>query len=81
MIKLIDLLKEEYNGNDYVLPPDHKAFMRSEQGFSCAMCKYYSLQEGKHHCGSKEFELWNGSPFMNIDDPTKWCSDWFEPTA
>jgi len=79
MIKLTDFLKEEYSGNEYILPPDHKPFMYSKVGFSCAVCAHYSYENGEHKCSSGEFQKWYGSEVMKIDDPTKWCSDWFEP--
>ena len=79
MIKLTDLISEEYGGGEYSIPSNHVAFMHSPDGFSCANCKYYYHEDNKHKCGNDYFQKWNGSEIMKIEDPTKWCSDWFEP--
>lgn len=82
MIKLKDILEEKYGGGTYSVPADHKAFMKSSKGFGCHVCKYYSKEDGKHLCSSKHFIKWNdNSNVMKIDDPSKWCSDWFEPMS
>jgi len=78
MISLIKLLQEEIKG-DITLPSNHQPFMYSPDGFSCAVCKYYSYENDQHICGNQYYEAWNGNAVMDIKDPTKWCSDWFEP--
>ena len=79
MIKLLDLLENKKEEN---YPP----YMFSPIGFGCHVCKYYSLQDDKHHCGNKEYQDYMGTselidPVTNeqIKDPSKWCSNWFLP--
>jgi hypothetical protein len=80
MISLIQILKEGYKGTGpYEQPSNHKPFMYSKDGFNCSNCKYYANKDGKHICNNEYFEQWYGSEVMDIEDPTKWCSDWFEP--
>ena len=78
MISLIKILQEEIKG-EAVYPANHQPFMYSADGFSCSVCRYYSYENDQHICGNSLFEQWNGSEVMDIKDPTKWCSDWFEP--
>jgi|APCry1669189665_1035243.scaffolds.fasta_scaffold00037_8 hypothetical protein len=76
MISLIKILQEENKG-PIDLPSNHEPFMYSEHGFSCAKCKYYHFTNDQHICGNQYFQSWNGSGVMDIEDPNKWCSDWF----
>lgn len=78
MISLIKILQEEIKGEP-VYPANHQPFMYSSLGFSCAVCEYYSYENDQHICGNAQFAQWNGSEVMDIKDPTKWCSNWFEP--
>ena len=78
MIKLTDLLKE--NGEKY--PP----YMFSPIGFGCHVCEYYYKDKDKHMCSNKEYqkhmstnELIDPKTKEQIKDPSKWCSNWFEP--
>ena len=77
MIKFQEILKEH---------GDQPPYMYSKYGFGCHVCSYYELKEGKHHCNSKDYieymgtdELINPDTREQIKDPTKWCSNWFEP--
>jgi hypothetical protein len=78
MIKLTDLLKE--NGEKY--PP----YMFSPIGFGCHVCEYYYKDKDKHMCSNKEYQKYMGTNELidpktkeQIKDPSKWCSNWFEP--
>ena len=78
MIKLTDILKEHEG--------EPKPYMYSPVGFSCAVCEYYYMKDGKHYCNSKKYqeyigtnELINPKTGKQIKDPSKWCSNWFEP--
>ena len=79
MIKLFELIQEE-NGET---PP----FMYSPIGFSCAKCKFinYNKDEARWTCASPDYQKWAGTHYLNdengqpIEDPNKWCSNWFQP--
>ena len=77
MIKLIDLLKETEG--------EPKPYMYSPVGFSCAVCEYYYMDKGKHMCNNQYYKEYMGTKELvdydgkQIKDPTKWCSNWFEP--
>ncbi len=80
MVKLIDILKEHKEGEEY--PP----YMYSSVGFGCHVCEYYYMDGDKHMCSNKEYqkhmntnELINPKTGKQIKDPSKWCSNWFEP--
>jgi len=88
MIKLTELLNESPQ-SDY--PP----YMYSPVGFSCAVCKYHSIEEGKHICSNKYYQEYISEQFPKLEnpaelvdnngelikDPTKWCSNWFMPKS
>jgi hypothetical protein len=80
VIKLIDILKEHEEGEEY--PP----YMFSPIGFGCHVCNYYYVEEGKHMCSNKQYQKYIGTNELidpktgeQIKDPSKWCSNWFEP--
>lgn len=75
MFSLIELLLEEFGGKKFELPPDHKAGMHSEKGFSCAVCEYFHAEGNT--CGNEHFIAWKGDNKIP-GDPKKYCSDWFE---
>ena len=64
-------------------------FMFSPIGFSCAKCKYinWNKDESRWTCGNTEYQEWAGTHYLNdekgnpIEDPNKWCSNWFEPKS
>lgn len=70
---------KEHEGEEY--PP----YMYSPIGFSCAVCEYYYMEEGKHMCKNKQYQAYKGTNELvddegnQIQDPTKWCSNWFMP--
>jgi hypothetical protein len=76
MIKLLEILKES---EEY--PP----YMYSPIGFSCNVCKYHHVEEGKHMCSNKQYQEYMGTEELVdnegnlIKDPSKWCSNWFLP--
>ena len=81
MIRLKNLLNETGEGRE-----DYPPYMFSPIGFSCAMCEYYYVKDKKHRCGNEEYieymgtdELIDPKTRKQIEDPTKWCSNWFEP--
>ena len=79
MIKLTDLLKEGEEG--------YKPYMFSPVGFSCAVCKYmnYNKEEDRYTCSNTDYQEYMGTHYLvdennqPIEDPTKWCSNWFQP--
>lgn len=79
MIKLMKLIQEHEGGS----PP----FMYSPVGFSCAVCEYLvrNKDEDRWVCTNKDYQEWAGTHYLNdengqpIEDPKKWCSNWFEP--
>ena len=79
MIKLIDILKEHDR--------EPKPYMFSPVGFSCAVCEYYYKQDGKHMCKNQHYADYMGTNELvdengdQIKDPSKWCSNWFEPIS
>lgn len=67
-------------------PPNHEAGMEVPKGGSCCTkCEY--LNADKKTCSSQYFIRWEGpnKPAgsakipMPDGDPTRYCSDWFEP--
>ena len=86
MIKLTDLLKESPESS-------YAPYMYSPIGFSCAVCKYHYIEDGKHKCKNKYYQDYISNEFLAledvaelvdtngnpIEDPTKWCSNWFMP--
>jgi len=80
MIKLTDILKEHEEGEEY--PP----YMYSSVGFGCHVCNYYYEKDSKHMCRNEHYqelmgtdELINPKTKKPIKDPSKYCSNWFEP--
>lgn len=78
MIKLKSILKED--------KAKQSPYMYSSVGFSCDVCKYYhKSKDGKHMCSSKDYQEYMGTSELvdesgkQIEDPTKWCSNWFLP--
>lgn len=60
-------------------PKEHEPFMMSKEGFSCSVCEYFNKEGKEFKCKNEYFIKWQGSDKLDIKDPTKWCSDWFEP--
>ena len=78
MIKLSDLLKEEYGAGPYNLPENHKAGMKVPKGGACcANCKWWVSGE-KSHCSNKYYEEWAGTDQIPYS-PDQYCTDWWEP--
>lgn len=92
MIKLKQLIKEtdESVTDDSVYAP----FMYSEKGFSCKYCKFleYNKDESRWTCSNDDFQKYNAERFGKerahylldndgnpIENPAKWCSNWFLP--
>jgi len=79
MIKLINILKEHEEGEEY--PP----YMYSPIGFGCHVCSYYYVENEKHMCSNEYYQEHMGTAELvdeegnQIQDPSKWCSNWFEP--
>ena len=80
MIKLSQLLENE--GEEY--PP----YMFSPIGFGCHVCEYYYKKDDKHMCSNAEYkkhmktnELIDPKTKKQIKDPSKYCSNWFEPKS
>lgn len=93
MIKLKTILKEtnEVTMDDSYYPP----MMYSEKGFSCKACKFlnYNKEENRWTCANTDFQKYQESIGIEksrshyllddkgnpIEDPSKWCSNWFKP--
>lgn len=89
MIKLSDILLNE------VLEQESAPYMYSPVGFSCAVCKYlnYNKDESRWTCGNTQYQEYQKSRGVEesrahylldennqpIKDPSKWCSNWFQP--
>jgi hypothetical protein len=80
MIKLIDILKEHKEGEE-----EYPPYMFSPIGFGCHVCNYYYMKDDKHMCRNKQYQEYMGTDELvddegnQIKDPSKWCSNWFEP--
>jgi len=86
-------MKKEFNITDWVSKnrlkeqegEEYPPYMYSPVGFSCAVCKFYSMENGKHYCANKSYAAYKGTNELvddegnQIQDPTKWCSNWFLP--
>ena len=80
MIKLRSILKEE---KEQYVP-----YMHSPVGFGCHVCRfYYKTEDGKHMCNNEDYVKYKGTEELlddagnAIKDPSKWCSNWFKPSA
>jgi len=82
MIKLTDILKEHEEGEEY--PP----YMYSSVGFGCHVCEYLARNkdEDRWVCTNKEYQEYMGTHYLidpetkePVEDPSKYCSNWFEP--
>jgi hypothetical protein len=78
MIKLVDLLNEDYGGpGKLVLPSNHIAGLKVPKGGSCcANCKWWNKKE--QICTNTYYSDWaqtNKIPYS----PLEFCSDWWEP--
>lgn len=76
-MKLLDLIGEHAE--------EQKPYMYSAVGFGCHVCEYYYKRDGKHMCNNRDYIEWMGTEELvdesgrQIEDPSKWCSNWFEP--
>lgn len=83
MIKLIDILKEEFGGGEYKLPKTHKPGMRVPTGGACCLnCRFYNYndEQDTHECTNKLWQNWSGVKVIPLS-PNEYCSDWWEPMA
>ncbi len=83
MIKLTDLLKEEFGGGEYKLPKDHKPGMKVPKGGACcANCSWYEYDEEHelHVCNNKYYEKWAETKVIPYA-PNEYCSDWWQPAV
>jgi hypothetical protein len=81
MIKLTDLLKEDFGGGKYKLPKNHQPAMQVPHGGSCcANCRFFENDEehGEWKCSNKMYQEWSGNVVLPFN-PTEYCSDWWEP--
>lgn len=77
MIKLVNILSEQYGGGEYSVPSDHHAALQVPKGGSCCFnCKYWDNDE--HVCGNKYFYEWAKTDQIPVA-PDEYCSDWWEP--
>jgi hypothetical protein len=75
MIKLTDLLLEDYGGpGEMVLPSTHKAGLRVPKGGSCyANCKRWSPEE--QICNSQYYQEWAGTSTIPYA-ADEYCTNW-----
>ena len=77
MIKIIDILKENYGQNGkFQLPSTHQAGMKVPKGGSCcANCKFFV----DNKCQNKYYQRWSQTNDIPVS-ADEYCSDWWEPT-
>lgn len=78
MIKLKELLNEEYGGpGKYEIPANHKAGLKVPKGGSCcATCKYWNTDQ--QICTNTYYTQW--AKTETIPHPAdEYCTDWYEP--
>lgn len=73
----------------YSLGENHQPYMVLDKGgtggFSCANCNALFRKAGTYRCGRPEFMRFNGDSTLRdnegkpLDDPSRACSDWFQP--
>lgn len=63
------------------LPTNHIAGVIVPKGGSmCGNCKFGDMRDDGPHCTSTYWVEWNGGESrLPVDDPTTFCSDWWEP--
>lgn len=78
MIKLTDLLLEDYGGpGKMVLPSYHQAGLKVPKGGSCcANCKYWMPKE--QICNNKYYQEWAGTDTIPYA-ADEYCTNWWEP--
>ena len=78
MIKLQDILTEDYGGEGpMVLPPNHKAGLKVPKGGSCcANCKWWDKEN--QVCTSTYYAEWAGTNQIPYS-PLEYCTNWWEP--
>lgn len=75
MIKILKILKEEYGGKIFKLPPEHQAGLKVPKGGSCcANCKYWT----GNSCSNNYYQQWSGTNKIPYS-PDEYCSDWWTP--
>jgi hypothetical protein len=78
MIRLVDLLQDK-NEDSY------KPYMYSPVGFGCHVCKFHYQEDGVHKCNNTDYIDYMGTENLideegnPVEDPSKWCSNWFLP--
>lgn len=66
---------------------EYPPYMYSAQGFGCHVCKYYYKDQEKHMCSNEHYAKLKGTNELvdergkQIQDPSKWCSNWFMPKS
>lgn len=81
-LKIITKTAKDSAKGPFVLPPGHKpAMIVPEGGSCCANCKFASSDDkGKFICVEPNYVKWNGDGTLDAE-PTKFCSDWYEPKS
>ena len=82
-------MKKEFSVTEWILEQRSKEeylpYMYSPVGFSCAVCKFHYMEDGKHMCKNKNYQEYKGTAELvddegnQIKDPSKWCSNFFLP--
>ena len=68
---------------------EYKPFMYSKVGFSCKVCKFlnFNKDEDRWTCSNDDYQKYAGTHYLidenkkPIEDPSKWCSNWFLPNT
>ena len=78
MIKLTDILNEDYGGEGQMtFPPNHKAGMQITKGGSmCANCEYWVKKGNK--CNSEYWLKWNDGNDQIPVAADEYCCNWWE---
>ena len=74
----------------FELPIAHRPYMVLPRGgtgpFSCANCSFLRSKSGEHHCASPAYREFAGTSLLvaedgktTLDDPSRACSDFFQP--
>lgn len=76
---------------DFKLPAGHRPYMVLAKGgtgpFSCTSCSFLRKKGDENHCATPLFKEFTGSTLLTdekgdpLDDPSRACSDWFDPSG
>jgi hypothetical protein len=87
MYKLLELLKEDTNPAPFMYSPvgfscavcEYLIRNKDEDRWVCSNTDYQQYMESQGIDASRSHYLLDPKTKEPIEDPTKWCSNWFEP--